>query len=174
VVVATVVVLACLAAADWYVRNAELRGLVTAAEAAAEAVSEWETARDRILSGLPGEFYRTPEQRRDTDRQLRREAAAATMPLTDAAAGVRGVRATLPWHTQVERARDRHLDHLEAWLARLRQVARDPSTVSEPMADITATRSASERAFRAALPPVALSRLDDRVAVLFDQQTAAN
>ena len=173
-VLATVIVLACLAAADWYVRNAELRGLVTAAEAAAEAVDGWETARDRILSDLPGEFYRTPEQRRDSDRQLRREAAAATMSLTDAAAGVRDVRATLPWHRQVERARDRHLDHIEAWLARLRRVARDPSTLSEPIADITATRSVSEQAFRAALPPVALSGLDDRVAALFDQQPAAN
>ena len=172
-VVATVIVLAGMAAADLYVRNVELRGLVTAAESAAEAVGGWGADRDRIMSDLPGAFYQTPQQRRDTERQLRRAAADATMSLTDAAAGLRDVRAALPWHRQVDHVRDRHLDHIEAWTARLRRVARDPSTLSEPTPEIAATRSASAQAFRAALPPVALYGLDDRVEAVFDEQPAA-
>lgn len=173
VLVATVIVLAGVAAADWYVRNAELRRLMTAAEAAAEAIDEWEAGRHRIMADLPGAFYLTPEQRRDTERQLRREAGEAMMSLTDAAARVHDVGIALPWHGQVERARDHHIDYIEAWIAHLQRVARDPSTLSEPTPTIATTRSASERAFRHALPPAALHGLDDRVEALFDGPTAA-
>jgi hypothetical protein len=173
VVVATVIVLASVAAADWYVRNVELRRLMTAAEAAAEAIDEWETGRDRIMSDLPGAFYLTPEQRRDTERQVRREAMDATLSLTGAAARVQDVRVTLQWHGAVVRAQDRYLDHTDAWITRLQEVARDPSTLSESTPDIAATRSASEDAFRNALPPAALFGLDDRVEALFDGATAA-
>ncbi|HSK91930.1 MAG TPA: hypothetical protein VK875_11530 [Euzebyales bacterium] len=153
--------------ADWYVRNAEVRRLVAGAEAAAEAIDQWETGRDRIVSELPGAFYITPEQQRETDRELQREAAAAAMAVTDAAARVQEVSVSLAWHDDVVRARDRYLDHADAWIARLRQVARDPATLSEPAPGIAETRSASERAFRAAVPPVALYGLSDRVEALF-------
>lgn len=173
-VVVTVIVLAGVAAVDWYVRNVELRRLTTAAEAAAEAINEWEAGRDRIMSDLPGAFYLTPEQRRDTDLQVRREAADATLSITGAAVRVQDIRVTLPWHADVVRAQDRYLDHTDAWITRLQEVARDPSTLSDPPPSISETRSASEDAFRNALPPAALFGLDDRVEALFDGQPAAN
>lgn len=172
VVVVAVIVLAGMAAADWFLRSAEFRGLVTAAEEAADAIDEWEAGRDRITADLPGAFYLTPQQRQDTDRQLRREAADATMSLADAATRVREVRVALPWHRDVEQARNRYLDHIDAWTVRLRRAARDPSMLQEPAPDIAATRSTSERAFRDALPPVALHGLDGRVEALFDGQAA--
>lgn len=162
-----------LAAADLYVRNVEVRQLVTAAEAAADAIGQWETSRHQIMSDLPGEFYVTREQRQDAERRLQREAADATTSLTDAVARLRDVGVTVPWHGDIVRARDRYLDHANAWIARLQLLTRDPSALQEPAPRIATTRSASEDAFRAALPLVALQGLDDRVEALFDGQPPA-
>lgn len=157
-----------------YVRNIEVRQLVTAAEAATDAMGQWEAGRHRIMSDLPGAFYVTREQRQDTERRLQREAADATMSLTDAAARVNEVGVALPWHGDVVRARDRYLEHTDAWIARLQRLTSDPSALPEPAPEIAATRSASEHAFRDALPPAALYELDDRVEALFDGQPPAD
>ncbi len=58
-------------------------------------------------------------------------------------------------------------EHVNAWIARLRRLSRDPASLDEPTPTIAATRAASKEAFRAALPPAALHDLDERINALF-------
>lgn len=166
-VVATVLVLAGLMVADWYVRNIDLQRLVTATDAVTEAVQQWETDRRRIMASLPSEHYMTPELRERSQRQLEREAEAAATALTEAAAGVEDITVRLAWHQGIIRARDSVLDYVDAWVTRLQRVARDADALAEPAPAISTARTASARAFREALPPAALYGLGDSIEAMF-------
>lgn len=163
----SVVVLAGLTVADWYTRNLELHQVVLAAEDAHDAIGHWHTARREIASSLPSAHYLTDEHRRRGELLIRREAAASARSLTASAAGIQTITVRLPWHYAIVGARNRYREHVNAWIARLRRLSRDPASLDEPTPTIAATRAASKEAFRAALPPAALHDLDERINALF-------
>ena len=166
-VTAAVVVLAGLAVTDWYIRNIELHNVVLTAEDADDAIDHWHTARREIAASLPSAHYLTDEHRRRGERLIRREATASARSLTGTTAGMETITVRLPWHHGIIRARNRYREHVSAWIARLRGLARDPARLDESPPTIAATRAASEEAFRAALPPAALYDLDERISALF-------
>jgi len=163
----TVVVLAGLAGADCYMRNLELHHVVLAAEDADDAIDHWHTARREIAASLPSAHYLTDEHRRRGERLIRREATASARSLTASAAGIQTITVRLPWHHAIVRARNRYREHVNAWIARLRGLARDPANLDEPPPTIAATRTASKTAFHATLPPAAFHNLDQRINALF-------
>lgn len=165
--IAIFVVLSGLAVADWVVRNAELRQLVSATETANEAIAQWEAARDEILAELPSAHFITPELRQQSEQQIARAAADATAPLVDAAAAVRDVAVSVPWHVGIVRARDHYAEYIDAWIAHLERLAGDPASYEDPATQVAAARSATVRAFDEALPPMALFELGDRINALF-------
>lgn len=168
-VTAAVVVLAGLAGTDWYIRNIELHHVVLTAEDADDAIDHWHTARREIAASLPSAHYLTDEYRRRGERLIRREATASARSLTETTAAMETVTVRLPWHHGIIRARNRYREHVSAWIARLRGLARDPARLDDSPPTIAATRAASEEAFRAALPPAALYDLDERISALFSR-----
>ena len=167
VITVIVLVLAGLATADWYVRNLELEQLVAATRGPSEEIDRWRTTRHEILSELPSAHFVTPEMRERAERQLGRAAADAAEALEGSTAELEAVSVRVPWHQGIRRARDRYVDYTDAWVARLEQLARDPAAVEEPAPQLTEARSASERAFRDAIPPVALDGIDTSIERLF-------
>lgn len=153
--------------ADWVVRITELRQLVTATEAADEAIAQWETSRDEILATLPSAHFVTPELRQQTEQQIARAAADATAPLIDAAEAVREDTVSLPWHVGIVQARNAYVAYIDAWVAYLERLAGDPASYGQPETQLATARSASVRAFDEALPPMALFGLGDRIGTLF-------
>lgn len=153
--------------ADWFARNTEMRQLVTATEAANDAIDQWERARDEILAELPSAHFVTPELRQQAEQQIAQAAAQALPALTEAASAVSDISVRVPWHEGVIAARDAYVEYLDAWLARLQGLIDDPASFDEPATQIAAARSDTVRAFGDALPPMALFGLGNRVDALF-------
>lgn len=148
-----VLALLVLGVVDWFVRNNELSALVSADDRAEEPLLDFDSALEECA---------------DRDEDCAYKAAAKHLARTlagmDRIADVR----VLPWHGQVQKAKDRVLAHYEAWEQLMRDFASDRFRQTEVRySEISATFKSARRAYLDAIPRLALFKLDARIDNLF-------
>jgi hypothetical protein len=150
---------------DWGVRNAEMRRLVTAVEASEAAMGETQAAAadafDAFDASDGGE-----DAKLELDSTLSAVADEGRRQIEAAAGPVAGVR-ILPWHGELEEARDAYLAHNRAWQDYLERAIDDPSEFDKEQVEVNETFLDAEPLMRDAVPEPALFDLDVRVATIF-------
>jgi hypothetical protein len=167
-VVTFVVVLVGLGmvAGDVVARNIEMRSLVTRVEASESAMGALQESVQAILADYEGRAPLSEADQAALDEELKAAAAAGRKAIAAAGDDVAAVR-WLAWHRDIGAAQDAYLAHNRAWQDYLGRAAEDPAEIGRPQDDVNSTFEAAEGRFRAAVPPLALFHLRDRVDVIF-------
>lgn len=151
---------------DWASRNLEMRALVSAVEDS-ESAMEW--ADDQIQSivkeyGANGTL--TEDQQTKAWDALSEAAYDGNLAISAAGAQVAEV-TVLPWHGDIERAKDAYLAHNQAWQDYMQEAADDPTVLFKEQPEINSTFEAAEPLMKEAVPVPALYDLKARVDAIF-------
>ena len=109
---------------DWYAQNREMDRLLRGIEAAENTINRFNPTTQAIFSEYLGRGP-IPQEERDTLFARIEQAAADSQAAVTARVERVGQIRFLPWHRDLDRARDRYVHHAGIWLAYLRGVARD-------------------------------------------------
>ena len=159
-----------LIAADWYLANREMNNVLTAMEASEAALVAADDGLDAAVeaSVANDDGRLDPPEERALERLVPEAARQALPAVVEAAADVEDVM-IFPWHTTLDRARDRYLDHSDAWEARLTRVAGDYRQLAAPSTDIATTFARSARTTEQALRPLPLFDATQRIDAIYAQ-----
>jgi hypothetical protein len=155
-----------LIAADWGVRNFEMRNLVTAVEASEQAMKQ---TQDRVREAfapfdIGGPL--TPEETSLLRDQLTVIAGDGKVAIEQAGVVVAEVDAQ-PWHRAIREAQLAYLVHNQAWVDYLAAASKDPVEFVNPQPLVNETFVLAEPIMKRAVPQPALFDLDQRVAQIF-------
>ena len=143
------VALLAVGVANWALRTAEMRGLVTAIEASEQQMV---IANDELtaLATKFGEAQTWP-QRQEALAELGRVSGERADAVAAAGRSVADVRIA-PWNLSVERARTAYLAHNASWVDFLRTGASDPASLFQKFDAIEQTWNALRQPLRRAVP----------------------
>ncbi|MFZ4497738.1 MAG: hypothetical protein ACOYN7_09830 [Candidatus Nanopelagicales bacterium] len=163
-----VVVLASvgLVAGDWFLRNAETRGLVAAIENSESAMAQTQDSVSAVFDTYGGLDNPVPADREKLVTELANIAGYAQLSIADAGEQVAAV-PVMPWHVSILAAQDAYVTHNLAWQQYMEAAAKDPIEFTSPQADVNDTFMAVEPALTEAIPQPALFDLVNRVAQIF-------
>lgn len=154
-----------LLGADWAVRTAETRSLLTAIEASEASMI---VVQDDVAAAFDAfdAAGQSAEARADLDASLREIAAEGAVAIETAGLAVTAVE-ILPWHGALERARDAYVLHNVAWVDYLNRAKDDPEEFVIDQDEVNRTFMEAEPMLRRALPWPVLPSLVDRVDIIF-------
>jgi hypothetical protein len=156
-----VIALAVVISGDWYMRNIELKNLVSEIEASETAMKEFNAAQSTVVE--------TAWKKELTASQSRTVLAAAAGDsngkLIDSRDRIESVN-VFPWHRSIVDARSDYLDHMDAWQKSLEAWA-DTSRQVPQDGSISGTFAVFNRSMHDAVPPFALANVDRRVDAIF-------
>ena len=155
-----------LVAGDWFLRNAEMRGLVVAIENSEATMSETQDSVSAVFDAYGGLDNPVPADRQKLVTELADIAGYAQLSIAGAGEQVAAV-PVMPWHTSIRTAQDAYLTHNLAWQRYMEAAAKDPIEFTSPQADVNDTFKAVEPALTEAIPQPALFDLVNRVAQIF-------
>lgn len=163
VLVAVVLVVAAVAG-DWALRNKEMDSIMDAVEISERAIVAGDTATDNAANTVA----QLPQSQREAAVRARvyPEARTAAVEVADTGDAVASV-FVLPWHRSVRRAQSRYMEHSAAWESQFKEAAQLLDDYDDQTIEINSTFRAAARAFRDAIPPVPLRRLEERVDEVF-------
>ena len=163
-----VVVLASvgLVAGDWFLRNAEMRGLVAAIENSESAMAQTQDSVSAVFDTYGGLDNPVPADREKLVTELADIAGYAQLSIANAGEQVAAV-PVMPWHTSILTAQEAYVTHNLAWQQYMEAAAKDPIEFTSPQADVNDTFMAVEPALTEAIPQPALFDLVNRVAQIF-------
>lgn len=160
--------LALATAGDWYLRNREMGELLEAVEASEKvmvsAQDDIETTGREAMSQSSSPL--TQQQISDVRAALSDAASHGASQVLSEGDAVRGV-SVMPWHRSLVDARSRYVAHSSAWQDYLEGAARDPAEIWIEHPKIDGTFLSARRAFRRAIPPLALHDATARVDAIF-------
>ena len=154
-----------LLGADWAVRTAETRSLLTAIEASEATMI---VVQDDVAAAFDAfdAAGQSAEARADLDASLREIASEGAVAIETAGLAVTAVE-ILPWHRALERARDAYVLHNVAWVDYLNRAKDDPEEFVIDQDEVNRTFMEAEPMLRRALPWPVLPSLVDRVDIIF-------
>ncbi len=163
--VAAVAVLVLVGAAlgDWAWRVAEMSALVSHVEASEAGMNRYNDALEGAYKAF--EDAAVPDQSDAAQRFVetaQRAAADADATVIRENAAIDGL-VLAPWHRSATRAREAYLDHGEAWIDHLEDVAVDGTRASERAPSINGTFLVVRDTLPAAVPPLAWGDLAARM-----------
>ncbi len=148
---------------DWLARSAEMDRLVAGIE---ESEAAMIAAMDGVRAALDDDSA-AEELSQDTAEALQSFASEGEAAVARAATGIDAV-VIQPWHDDVLLARDRYLEHNQAWQDFLAAAAQEPEQWFVEYEPITTTWDAFGPALRNAVPTPALWDLAERVEIILD------
>lgn len=155
-----------LVAGDWFVRNVEMRSLVSAIE---NSESTMAATQDSVASAFDlhgGLDNPVTADREALVTELANVAGYAELAIADAGDQVAHV-SVLPWHLDILAAQRAYVTHNLAWQHYMGRAAKDPIEFTSPQADVNDTFAAVEPALTSAVPQPAIFDLVNHVANIF-------
>lgn len=151
---------------DWQIRGAEMRALTEAVEASEAAMISTQDGVQAVFDDYEGRQQLSPEDVARIDERLTRVAQEGLVGVTQAGVLVSAV-PVLPWHSQIDEARQAYLAHNRAWQAYLSAAAADPAQFASPQPEVTRTFEEAEGPLRSAVPQPDVWQLSARVDAIY-------
>jgi hypothetical protein len=152
--------------ADWGLRNAEMRDLVSAIEGSEREMMQTQDEVSAALKPFEIGGALTPEETEVLRGKLVEIAEGAETRIQSAGEIVAGVRIQ-PWHRAISDAQLAYLVHNQAWVRYMAAATKDPIEFLNPQPLVNQTFLDAEPVMAKAVPIPPLFELDQRVDQIF-------